>query len=67
MSVNVYDTVTASVVEVGDQIRLDQDEIEVTSVEDDGSVILIKGYSYSDGDSITLELDPDALVDLWMV
>ena len=40
MSISIYDTVTADTLEVGDQIRLDNDEIVLDFVEDNGNVIM---------------------------
>lgn len=62
---NIYDSVPASYVEPGDFICVDGEEIEVRTVSDEGDSIHIWGFSFDEGDHITMILDPDQEVDLW--
>jgi hypothetical protein len=65
--VNVYDTIAADTIEADDQILVNGDPIEVTSVVDDGDSIMVKGYSYNSGDSVIVVLTADSEVELWSV
>lgn len=62
---NVYDSITADAVEVGDLILIDFDQIEVTDVVDSGEAILIKGNSFISGDKVNYILEADREVSLW--
>lgn len=62
---NVYDTIPADAVEVNDLVLIQQDQLEVTKVVDEGDSILITGYSFVSGDSETYILPADHLVELW--
>lgn len=62
---NVYDSITADAVEVGDLIMVNYDQIEVTDVVDSGDSILIKGDSFVSGDKVSYILTADAQVSLW--
>lgn len=62
---NVYDSITADAVEVGDLIMVNYDQIEVTDVVDSGDSILIKGNSFVSGDKVNYILTADAQVSLW--
>lgn len=67
---NIYDTIEADSIEVGDQIIVDGDAIEVTFVgesESDDSEIIVKGFSYESGDAVDYSLPYDYTVDLWAV
>lgn len=64
---NVYDTIAADTIEADDQILVNGDPIEVTSVVDDGDSIMVKGYSYNSGDSVIVVLTADSEVELWSV
>lgn len=65
MTVRVYDIVTADTLEDNDQIIVNGDPIELTSVLDEGDAILVKGYSHLTGDSVIHILAFDAEVELW--
>ena len=62
---NVYDSITADAVEVGDLILIEFDQIEVTNVVDSGEAILIKGNSFVSGDNVNYILEADRQVSLW--
>lgn len=69
MNTTVIDAFTADTIEVGDLIRITSipkvyDEIEVTSVDDDGEFINVKGYSNISGDSVEYPLLSDSFVAL---
>lgn len=60
--------VDADQVEVGDQIIVDGDPIEVTSIDDDGSdyfYILFRGFSHESGDSVQYRLHFKHSVEIW--
>lgn len=61
-----HDYIPAHTVEVGDQIAIDDDLIEVSVVVDEDS-ILVRGYSHTQGDDVTYILSPDTEVGLWTV
>jgi hypothetical protein len=65
----IYDRVPAYSIEVGDQIIVDGDEIEVTDVHDteDLDEIVVTGYSHVTGDTETYSLFADDSFDLWTV
>jgi hypothetical protein len=62
---NVYDTISADAIEVGDLIILNMDELEVTDVIDSGDSIMVKGLSFITGDAATYIVPADQKVDLW--
>lgn len=69
---NIYDTVEAHTIEVGDQIIIKGDPIEVTSIEEDPEAplegLIIKGYSHDTGDIATYDdVWFGDYVDLWAV
>lgn len=69
---NIYDTITADSVEVGDQIIINGDPVEVTAIHDDGvetdvTLIEIAGYSHNTGDTVFYTVGAWDLVDLWAV
>lgn len=66
-NVEIYDTVTADSVEVGDQVLIEDDPIEVSKVIDSGDAIMVKGYSHLTGDAANYILKPDSTVGLWSV
>lgn len=64
----ITDTIQADQIEDGDQIVIDGDPIEVTSVEeseDDMDEIVVKGFSHDTGDSVQYPLPFDYYVDMW--
>ena len=67
--IETVDTVPAYSLEVGDQIVADGDYIEITSIEetDDVDEVLVKGYSHTDGDRVSLSLFADDLYPIWTV
>lgn len=66
---NIYDTITADQIEVGDQIIVDGDPIEVKSVHDtdDPDEVVVSGYSHETGDTETYSLFADDPYNLWAV
>lgn len=68
---NIYDSITADQIEVGDQILVDGDPVEVTTVGEDPEAplegIRVVGYSHESGDSVTYDLWFGDYVDLWAV
>lgn len=64
---DIYDTITADSIEVGDQVLIENDPIEVSRVIDSGDAIMVKGYSHLTGDEANYILTPDATVGLWAV
>lgn len=69
--IQIIDTVDADEVEVGDQILIDGDPVEVTWVGDDPEAPLegvrITGWSHESGDTVTYDLWFGDRVDLWGV
>lgn len=66
---DIYDTISADQIEVGDQIIVDGDPIEVMSVRetDDVDEVVVIGYSHESGDTETYSLFADDEFDLWAV
>ena len=68
---NIIDTIQADQIEVGDQILVDGDPVEVTDVGEDPEAplegIRVVGYSHESGDSVTYDLWFGDYVDLWAV
>ncbi len=62
---NVYDSITADAVEVGDLVLINNDQLEVIRVVDEGDSILITGDSFVTGDKETYILPTDHIVNLW--
>lgn len=61
---NVTDVITADQIELGDQIIVHNDPIEVyTKIDEDA--ILVKGWSHMSGDNVTYILEPDETVEVW--
>jgi hypothetical protein len=69
IDVDIIDTVPAFSIEVGDQILVDGDPIEVRSISetDDLDEIVIRGYSHDSGDTETYSLFADDTYDVWAV
>ena len=67
--VNILYTVSADTIEVGDQIIVDGDKIEVSYVgyTDDIDEIVVKGFSHDTGDTETYSLYADDYYDVWAV
>jgi hypothetical protein len=65
----IFYEVAAHEVEVGDQIIVDLEPIEVTSVEDDPDAplegIRIRGYSHETGDLVTHDVYFDTMLSVW--
>lgn len=62
----IYDTITADQIEERDLILIDgTEQVEVTEIIDEDSVIMVKGVSFDTGDSETYLLNASAYVDLW--
>jgi hypothetical protein len=59
----------ASTVEETDQVVIEDDYIEVKSVEDTDDIdeVVIVGYSHVSGDTVRLSLYADDLVGIWTV
>lgn len=67
---NILFSVQADQIEVGDQILVDGDPIEVTGVADDvedAAGVIVWGFSHDSGDSETYTLPFDYDVDVWSV
>lgn len=62
---NVYDSITADAVEVGDLVLINNDQLEVIKVVDEGDSILITGDSFVTGDKEIYILPTDHIVNLW--
>lgn len=66
---NIIDNISADTIEVGDQILVEGDPIEVTHVEesDDLDEIIVKGFSHESGDRETYSLYADDYYDVWSI
>ena len=66
---NIYDTINADQIEIGDQIIVDGDALTVVDIRetDDIDEIVVIGDSYESGDRETYSLTADYAVDLWAV
>lgn len=68
---NIIDTIQADQIEVGDQILVDLDPIEVSYVGEDPEAplegIRVRGYSHESGDSVTYDLYFADDVDVWSI
>jgi len=67
--IQTIDTVPAYSLEEGDQVIVEGDLIEIRSIQetDDPDEIVIRGYSHTDGDTVTLSLFADDTYDLWSI
>ena len=68
--ISVYDSIQADQIEVGDQIIVDGDPIEVTYVSEseiDDTEIIVRGFSHESGDAANYSLPFDYDVDLWTI
>lgn len=67
----VIDTIAADTIEVGDQVIIDNDLIEVTEVTDDPECPLegvrVVGYSNETGDKVTYDLYFGDYFEVWSV
>lgn len=66
---NVYDTIQADQIEVGDQIIIDGEEVTVVEIREtnDNSEVVVIADSFESGDRETYSLPYDYDVDLWAV
>lgn len=66
---NIIDTISADSIEVGDQIIVEGDPIEVTYVgeTEDIDEVVVKGYSHDTGDREVYSLFADDYYDIWAV
>lgn len=66
---NILDTIDADQIEVGDQILIDGDPIEVDDLgeTEDDSEIIVYGFSHESGDRVNIPLPYDYRVDVWAV
>lgn len=66
---NILDTIDADQIEVGDQILIDGDPIEVDDLgeTEDDSEIIVYGFSHESGDRVSIPLPYDYRVDVWAV
>lgn len=64
-----YDTIDADQIEVGDQILLDGDPIEVDDLSEteDADEVIVYGFSHESGDRVTVSLPYDYRIGLWAV
>jgi len=65
----IIDTIDADQIEVGDQILIDGDPIEVDDFHDgtteDDSEVVVHGFSHESGDRVTVSLPYNYRVDVW--
>lgn len=66
---NIIDSITADTIEVGDQILIDGDPIEVTFVGESNDIdeVIVRGFSHDTGDSETYPLYADDRFNVWAV
>lgn len=66
---NIIDTIDAWQIEVGDQILVDNDPIEVkrTDENQDDYSIVVTGWSHDSGDDVEYTLPFDYTVEVWAV
>lgn len=66
---NITDTIDADQIEVGDQIIVDGEPIEVSHIldSDDNDGIVVRGFSWDDGGSVEREMHYSERVDVWAV
>lgn len=62
-----YDTVSADTLEVGDQVIIDGDYVEVRDIRDTDDIdeVVVVGYSHESGDTETYSLYADDMYGLW--
>lgn len=67
--INIIDNISADTIEVGDQIIIEGDLIEVTGVSetDDIDEVVIRGFSHVTGDSEVYSLFADDYYDVWSI
>lgn len=67
--IEVFDTVPAYSIEVGDQIVVESDHIEVSHIAetDDLDEVIVSGYSHDSGDRVEYSLFADDMFDVWTV
>lgn len=63
----IIDTVSADTIEVGDQVIIEGDHIEVTRVSETEDIdeVVISGFSHISGDSETYALYADDTYEIW--
>lgn len=66
---NILDTIDADQIEVGDQILVDGDPIEVDDITDtdDLDEVVIHGFSHDSGDRVEIPLPYNYRVDVWAI
>lgn len=66
---NIIDNISADTIEVGDQIIIEGDPIEVRDIwpSMDIDEIIVRGYSHISGDSEVYSLYADDYYDVWAV
>jgi len=67
---NIIDNISADTIEVGDQILVEGDPIEVTKVDTnrpDPDEVLVIGYSHESGDRVEYPLYADDYFDVWAI
>ena len=65
----VIDTVPAHTLEVGDQIIVEDDYVEIKEIAEslDVDEVVVRGYSHVSGDTVEYSLYADDEYDLWSV
>lgn len=65
----IIDNVSADAIEVGDQIIVEGDYLEVKTVTDSDDIdeIIVSGFSHTSGDIETYHLFADDYFDIWTV
>lgn len=66
---NIIDNISADTIEVGDQILVEGDPIEVREIRetDDIDEVIVIGYSHESGDTETYSLYADDYFDVWAI
>lgn len=66
---NIIDNISADSIEIGDQIIIEEDLVEVRGVEPSSDIdeIIVSGYSHVTGDSEVYSLYADDHYDVWAV
>lgn len=69
MDINILDTIDADQIEVGDQILVDGDPIEVDDITetDDLDEVVVHGFSHESGDRVVIPLPYNYRVDVWAI
>ena len=67
--IEIIDNISADTIEVGDQIIVEGDHIQVSSVTDSDDIdeVVVTGYSHDSGDSVEYSLFADDYFDVWTV